>query len=228
LSSAELKEASKMRKIIYTCITGGYERTHVPGYIADGWETVMFSDVPISHPGWMTNIIIPPEQRHADPRRTARKIKILSHQFLPDADVTFWMDANMQITCCLNTIEQRFLDRHDLATFKNPRRKCIYQEAIKVKDKQQDVPAIVDAQIARYQQEGYPLRNGLICSNIMMRRHSDAVKALNEMWWHELSTGSRRDQLSFNYCCWKLGFKYRCIETTHSSSLRFRYRRHGR
>jgi len=32
---------------------------------------------------------------------------------------------------------------------------------------------------------------------------------LNEAWWREIEAGSVRDQLSFNYCAWRLGFAYR-------------------
>lgn len=217
-----------MRKVIYTCIVGGYEKLRVPGYITEGWETVIFSDKPVEYSGWMQNIVIPSEDLLADPRRTARRIKLLSHHYLPKTDVSFWMDANMQITCDLNKIMGKFLTDKDIATFMNPRRVCIYQEGAKIKRQKQDKPDIVDAQVARYRAEKYPKHHGLICSNVLMRRHSPKVIELNEMWWAEMVKGSRRDQLSFNYVAWRLGVGYNCIERNHSHSLNFRYRPHGR
>ena len=45
----------------------------------------------------------------------------------------------------------------------------------------------------------------------MLRRHNekDVIDTM-EMWWEEIKYGSRRDQLSFNYCAWKsnLNFVY--------------------
>jgi hypothetical protein len=34
------------------------------------------------------------------------------------------------------------------------------------------------------------------------------MKRFDEVWWDEISRHSRRDQLSFNYVAWKLGFEY--------------------
>ena len=43
---------------------------------------------------------------------------------------------------------------------------------------------------------------------MILRRHTDAIRRLNEAWWNEIVRGSRRDQLSFNYVAWKLGLSY--------------------
>jgi hypothetical protein len=43
---------------------------------------------------------------------------------------------------------------------------------------------------------------------VILRRHTDAIRHLNEAWWNEIVRGSRRDQLSFNYVAWKLGLRY--------------------
>ena len=34
------------------------------------------------------------------------------------------------------------------------------------------------------------------------------VKELMDEWWNEVKSMSRRDQLSFNYVCWKKDFQY--------------------
>ena len=50
---------------------------------------------------------------------------------------------------------------------------------------------------------------------------------LNELWWHEICNGSRRDQLSFDYCCWKLGIKYKHMDGNMYQNEHFRYRAHN-
>ena len=46
-------------------------------------------------------------------------------------------------------------------------------------------------------------------NSILLRRHnSDDIVKLSDMWWEEISNFSRRDQLSFCYCLWKLSMKY--------------------
>ena len=49
---------------------------------------------------------------------------------------------------------------------------------------------------------------GLVEAPVILRRHTAAIRALNEAWWAELVRGSRRDQLSFNYVAWKLGLSH--------------------
>ena len=64
-------------------------------------------------------------------------------------------------------------------------------------------------QTERYRQEGYPEHNGLIESAILVRELKDQrLISLMEAWWQEVLHGSKRDQLSFNYVCWKHDFVY--------------------
>lgn len=67
-----------------------------------------------------------------------------------------------------------------------------------------DTNDIVDPQMKRYKSEGFPEKYGLLQSNIMIRKHNnpDCIR-LMEDWTKEIIGGSHRDQLSFNYCCWK-------------------------
>jgi predicted neuraminidase len=44
-------------------------------------------------------------------------------------------------------------------------------------------------------------------ASVILRRHCTAVKHFNELWWHEVHTGSRRDQLSFNYAARKANLR---------------------
>ena len=38
--------------------------------------------------------------------------------------------------------------------------------------------------------------------------HDERVENVMETWWEEVLNGSKRDQLSFNYSCWKNDFVY--------------------
>ena len=60
----------------------------------------------------------------------------------------------------------------------------------------------------RYASEGFPRGAGLAEACVILRRHTAAVEAFGEAWWHEIRTGSHRDQLSFDYVAWKLGMRY--------------------
>jgi hypothetical protein len=67
-------------------------------------------------------------------------------------------------------------------------------------------------QMERYRKESYPKNNGLCACTILLRRHNspDIIEAM-ENWWQEISNGSFRDQLSFNYIAHKCGLEYGII-----------------
>jgi hypothetical protein len=44
---------------------------------------------------------------------------------------------------------------------------------------------------------------------VLLRRHTEAIRAFNEAWWDEIQRGSRRDQLSFAYVARRCGLTWR-------------------
>lgn len=69
-----------------------------------------------------------------------------------------------------------------------------------------DNPNTIKAQMDRYRALGFSGRP-LSAAFLIVRRNTGRIRALNEMWWGEVSQYSIRDQLSFDYCCWKLGIE---------------------
>jgi hypothetical protein len=59
-----------------------------------------------------------------------------------------------------------------------------------------------------YRYENYPTGAGLAECPVILRRHTKGTELFNEIWWNEIETHSRRDQLSFNYVAWKLRIRY--------------------
>ena len=101
----------------------------------------------------------------------------------------------------------------------HPDRDCIYQEAEAVVELKKDTENIVSIQIHKYLGENYPKNNGMIASGILYRTHNDpVVKELMNEWWNEVKLMSRRDQLSFNYVCWKKEFQYSICDLDYSKS----------
>ena len=67
--------------------------------------------------------------------------------------------------------------------------------------------AIIDKQMAEYRESGFPDDLGLIASGVLVRKSMEVAPIMDE-WWNEVREKSYRDQLSFNYCCWKHNYKY--------------------
>ena len=99
------------------------------------------------------------------------------------------------------------------------------------KNLKKDTGANIDSQLERYRKEGYPEGNGLVQSNIVIRKHnSESCIKLMEAWWKEIYEGSHRDQLSFNYALWKTPdakFKY-LDKNTCNSPYFFWKKTHGK
>src|ERR1043165_522814 len=146
--------------------------------------------------------------------RLARRFKILPQEYLPHSDGWIWIDANLKLKTNPARLTQ-FLGEHDLSTFRYPStwgpRDCLYKEAEACIQRRKDDPGIIRTQIARYRRKGYPENNGLVETSILIRRNTLPCRRFNELWWEEVSQGSRRDQISFPYVAWSLGFKYDII-----------------
>jgi len=132
-----------------------------------------------------------------DPVRNAKIYKVLSHYFDKD-EYSIWIDGNIflkkDISFYIN-----LLGDYDIAVFRNFYRNCLYEEAKACIKQKLDDPEIIEAQIKRYKQKGFPENAGLPSTGLIIRRQTDKIKYLNEKWWAEICRGSRRDQISFPY-----------------------------
>jgi len=201
-----------LRLVIYTVITGQYEPLLSPHVVDLKADYVCLCDLPIpEREPWEIRVV---ERECEDAARESRRLKILSHEQFPDAEYVLYHDANVRLR---TPFPQGWLKEHDMALCIHPHHDCLYEGAEKcIKDGKGD-PDEIRAQVARYRAEGYPEHAGLAACTVVMRRQTDAVRRFNEAWWHEVEKGSVRDQVSFNYVCWKLGMGYDVIGSLYGT-----------
>ena len=169
----------------------------------------------------------PPLWTHPDPRRMARYHKTLSHLVAPEAELTVWLDGNIQLRVDPWTLVERHLgDGLEVAAFKHRDRDCVYDELEACLRLEKDGAERMTHQVARYRAQGYPPRHGLAETGVLARRHSDRVREFNRSWWDEIEQGSVRDQLSFNFVLWRLGLDYDRFPGQSIRSPYVRYQRH--
>lgn len=151
---------------------------------------------------------IPKELDYLSDVKKQRIVKICPHRYLKKYDVSIWIDGSIEILDDLH----KFISQYDLSkcpfyTRVHPRRRCIYEEAKACISLKKDDPSVICAQIERYKEEGYPKNIGMVETCILLRKHNDIrCQLLDDLWATELLKGSCRDQLSFNYACWKQHF----------------------
>lgn len=175
--------------VVYTAIFGGYDELHDPHELLPGVEYVCFTDNPRLKSDVWRICYCPPA---GDPLLQAKRIKILAHEALHCA-VSVWIDGQIELHS-LNRAIAWF--KTDVAFMRHPRRNCIYVEANHCKSVRRGDPKRIDDAVARYKAEGHPADYGLWWGGIILRRHTAATRAFNLEWWHEVSTGTSRDQIS--------------------------------
>jgi hypothetical protein len=191
--------------VIYTTVTNGYDGLKQP-LVEQQLAMVCFNNVQTENSSWR---IKPIELKNDDPVRTARYYKLHPHLLFPDYDWSIWVDGSLLITSELNDLLQEVQSVSQFGVYKHAKRDCLYQAAANCIDKRKDDPSIIKAQMSKYRELGYPEHQGLVASGVLVRKHHDPkIIELMDAWWHELANHSRRDQLSFNYVCWKNNFKY--------------------
>tara|TARA_Y100000361_G_C11075704_1_gene298160 strand:+ start:44 stop:736 length:693 start_codon:yes stop_codon:yes gene_type:complete len=207
-----------MKKVIYTTIFGDYDDLLEPTFKPDGYDFVCFTDSDLKSDTWEIRKVLP---LYNDPTRSAKKYKILPHRFLSEYDYSFFVDGNILVRENPDDIINQYLIDYNMAMFDHnkceiyDRRNCVYQELQAIlhlgqqNGKYKDNPQLMINQVQKYQKEGYPQNNGLVCCMIMSRKHNepDVIQTMED-WWIEIKHHSRRDQLSFNYVAWKNNFNF--------------------
>ncbi len=192
-------------KVVYTCITGGYDKLRDPKHITKGWDYICFTDNPNLNSSVWDVRPLPEETEGLSQVKKQRYVKINAHKVLPDYKLSVWVDGNVEVVGNLDKlVDSVLVDGVSVYVPSHPLRKCAYAEAKAVISLKKDKPENVEPQMKRYKNEGFPKDFGLLQSNILLRKHNeeDCVK-LMEDWFEELKENSHRDQLSFNYVLWK-------------------------
>ncbi len=217
-----------MKKVIYTAISGDSHYLHDPEVISPGYDYICFTDSNnYKSDIWDIRKVIP---LYTHGGLNNRRYKVLPHRFLSNYDFSIYVDGDLKITSDLTPLaDQHVLEKlsvldHSLCGVNTTgalnSRNCIYDEAAFIKwlgdnnpkKQYKDNIHTILSQMHRYQDEGYPVKNGLARTSMIMRNHNnyEVIKVMED-WWLELKYWSKRDQLSFPYVCWKNGFNYNFI-----------------
>lgn len=197
----------KLKKAIYTCISGNYDTLREPTHITDGWDYICFTDQQIKSSVWQIKQI-PEELNYLSQIKRQRIIKILSERYLPEYDIVIWADANCIIKGNLDEFLLFSVKENNIAFKQHPSRNCIYDEFNACINYKKETTQNCNKLKERYLSEGFPKQFGLFETNVYIKKNKDEqVSKLMQMWADELIANSHRDQISLNYCIWKLNMK---------------------
>lgn len=222
---------TQSRVVVYTAIFGKKDNLHTPKVIPQDCDFICFTDQPLSSRVWQVRRIPPPVPD--DPTRSARRVKILAHEYLPEYTTSVWVDGNIIIRGNVRDILDDVLTDYPMAVYdhassrqfplRSVRESADYLIETAMRGKWQEDPELVRMQMDAYIQEGFPDDGGVLWSCVLFRRHHDPkVQETMTLWWHEVLTRTRRDQMSFNYATWKTGLKFRYIREDAADNPYFR------
>lgn len=180
-------------KYIYTCLTGGKDKLN-EDINAMGAKLVCFTDKKIKSKNWEIRVL---PRIFQDVRRDSRIPKMLPHIYMPDAEYSLYLDANIICKVPIQRLITEWLQETDIAVFGHSTRDCLFDEAQECIRLELDKKEVIKNQIERY--KGFPKHKGLYQCGAILRKHTPKINKLGNAWWAEYCTGSRRDQISFPY-----------------------------
>jgi hypothetical protein len=190
------------RYICYTANIGKYDDLPTIKNRQQNIRYICFTDTPklFLSPGPWELVKIGPY--FCDNKLTNGYLKALSHIFFGFNVISLWIDAN------LRDVDTAEAFSHEEVVSVLPH---IVRDTVK-----DEISTVVDSKLenndaaARHydflQSHGFPDNIGLSATMLLVRDHRNPkVRMANEIWWDIISTGVRRDQLSFDFAMWSAG-----------------------
>lgn len=193
-SSASIKN----KIAIYTAIAGGYDTLKLPAKLDPRFDFIVFCDNPVPNTG--VYAVRPLPYIDNDPTRSARYVKTHPHTLLPEYETAVWIDANIMIADDFSDMLDKFLKSNKyFGAIPHPHRNNIYEEAEECIKRSKDDSGLINRQIDHYKSKEI-VGDQLIESNLLMfKLDNPELGKLLHLWWQEIDTYSRRDQLSLPY-----------------------------
>lgn len=192
-----------MSIIVYTALFGNYDKLSCP-YPEEGVRYICFTDeLQKKNTGWELILI---DLKLDDNIQKNRYIKFFPEKFLPECDITVYIDSNIIIYKPISCIIGLSLSQYNIALPKHPIRNSVIEEfdACIKSDKISKADAII--QLNEYLSRIDIGKMRLTENNVIIRRFNvNCIIELQKMWWDEFQKGTKRDQLSLQYCAAVLG-----------------------
>lgn len=210
--------------VVYTASFGGLDDVRAPAPQPNPMRFVCFVSDDSERPGWET---IKVTSLPTDSRRASRAIKVFPHLLFPDHSTSIWVDASARIVGDVSLFPDYVSDESPIAVMPHAERHDVYEEERICQLLAKDDRKLMSGQVSRYRKEGLPKKSGLIQSGLIVRAHnSPACKRFMTAWWTEIEEWSVRDQLSFPYVAWKLGFNLALLPRSFASEPHLYFSEH--
>ncbi len=196
------------RTVLYACTNLAYDQIFTPVAPTPSVDFLLFADRrPRFVRGWQWRPY-PPGTAGLTPAMANRYAKFFPHRILPGAEVSIYVDANTLVLADLTPLVAEFrASGADIGLFPHKQRFDIWEElefTARVGKVPPEDAARGRAQLDFYRAEGLPAEHPFTENAIIFRRHGNpALEAAMELWWQQMQTYTKRDQLSLPYVLFK-------------------------
>ncbi len=197
------------RGAVYTGIFGGYDSIVEP-LVEDSLDYYLFTDtMPVNYAGKWKAVLVDNPQDYDSPTLT-RLIKMHPWDYLPEYDWSVWVDGKVLIKSDLREFASIYGKKSGMLCFPHHRARSIDEEAKLIAACGKADISELEKQVTDYKEAGYVGRGYLIEAGCMIRSHHDELlKKVMDDWWKEFNSYKHnRDQMSFDYACWKNGYDF--------------------
>lgn len=202
----------KGKGVIYTVITGGYDRLHEPKVVNKDLDYICFTDDrSMKSETW--KIVQIEDGMGLDSVHLQRYYKIFPQEVLKEYDYSIYIDGKNEIAGDLQEFIEFYSGQQSMLCFPHPLRENLIQEVEEVARLGKADAGEMKRQLDQYKDLGYDFSVPIIESCVLVRSHHDeALKGVMSDWWEELNTRTHRDQLSIGYVCWKNKYQFDLCE----------------
>jgi hypothetical protein len=190
----------KPNRVIYTCVTGNYDRVYPPVTTSGDVQFIMLTDDDtLSVPGWNVKVISP--SKDLSPSLQNRHCKIFPWKYIQDTDESIYVDGNVRILSDLSGIFSHLDGHHDVVLLRHPKREFVHEEIEScVQLKKVNDRTSLDNEYAELIKRGFIDHGMLTENNVIIRSHNSmAAKEAMQIWWEFVTKYSGRDQISLHY-----------------------------
>ena len=193
--------------VVYTAVCGDYFLEPIPPHADAGpvdWRAFRDADLPADAFAGDSEQSV----------RRSRLPKVLSHEYLPDAEWSVWHDASLQLVRPpAELVELVDAAGCDAGLFINRRRACLADEFAAVRASKWVRKGRADLNLLNSQETAYSGLTGLReprnirYGGVIVRRRYPAVEAFERLWFAEYCRWTCRDQPAMNFAVEQCGLR---------------------
>lgn len=194
--------SAEARIIVYSVLVGDYEPLKEPEAMDPAARYILFTDNPdLKSEKWE---VVPFDTQGLSPRRASRLPKLLPHRYLPEHDISVYIDHSLTlIEPDIAGMARDALQGSEIAAYPHFERDCIYDEIEECLSLGKVERSRAEDFRKRLTKEQFPRQWGLLENALLVRRDTPVTRRVNELWFKEYITGPERDQFSLMYVLWR-------------------------